>query len=142
MFGIYIIVMTYLLFFSESYGRSYHADSLYRYNLVPLLEIRRFWEYREQLGFGAFLTNILGNVLCFFPYGFIIPIVLEKTYNGFMIILSGFGVSLCVETIQLITKVGCFDVDDIILNTIGVVIGYFSFVICNYLRRKYYGKKI
>ena len=62
--------------------------------------------------------------------------------SGFFIILSGFGLSLVVETIQLITKVGCFDVDDLILNTLGAALGYLAFAVCNYLRRKRYGKKI
>ena len=44
-----------------------------------------------------------------------------------------------VEVTQLITRVGCFDVDDIILNTVGGVLGYGMFALCNRLRRKYYG---
>jgi len=47
-----------------------------------------------------------------------------------------------VEVIQLITKVGCFDVDDMILNTAGAALGYLLFFICDHLRRKIYGKKI
>ena len=42
---------------------------------------------------------------------------------------------------QLITKVGCFDVDDILLNTIGGVLGYIVFVVCNLLRRRNDRKK-
>jgi len=44
-----------------------------------------------------------------------------------------------VETIQLVWKVGSFDVDDLILNTLGGVIGYLLFWICNKIRRKIYG---
>ena len=47
-----------------------------------------------------------------------------------------------VEVVQLVTKVGCFDVDDLILNTLGAAIGYGIFAVCNYLRRRHYGKKI
>ena len=47
-----------------------------------------------------------------------------------------------METVQLIAKVGCFDVDDLILNTLGAAIGYMLFAVCNYLRRKRYGEKI
>ena len=85
---------------------------------------------------------LCGVVIGFIPYGFILPVIARKCRSGFFIILSGFGISLLVETIQLITKVGCFDVDDLILNTLGAALGYLAFAVCNYLRRKCYGKKI
>lgn len=142
LFIIYVLLLIYFLFFSEAYGRVAEAEREYRYNLVPFVEIRRFWVYRDQLGLFALFTNIFGNVLGFVPLGCILPVICRKWRNGFLIILSGFGLSLCVETIQLITKVGCFDVDDMILNTLGAALGYFVFAVCDYLRRKHYGKKI
>lgn len=142
LFVIYVLLLIYLLFFSEEYGRIADVEREYRYNLIPFVEIRRFWIYRSQLGIFAVFTNIIGNVMGFIPYGFILPIIHRGLRSGFLIILSGFALSLCVETIQLITKVGCFDVDDLILNTLGAAIGYLGFAICDLLRRKYYGKKI
>ena len=142
LFVIYILLLIYFLFFSEEYGRIAAEERIYRYNLIPFVEIRRFWIYREQLGVFAVITNLLGNVIGFIPYGFILPVIARKCRSGFFIILSGFGISLLVETIQLITKVGCFDVDDLILNTLGAALGYLAFAVCNYLRRKCYGKKI
>ncbi len=142
LFILYVMLLVYFLFFSEAYGRVADAEREYRYNLVPFVEIRRFWKYREQLGLFALFTNIFGNVLGFIPYGFILPVIFYGLRNGFLITMSGFGLSLCIETIQLVTKVGCFDVDDLILNTLGAMLGYLAFAICNYLRRQYYGKKI
>ena len=142
LFVIYILLLIYFLFFSEEYGRVAAEERIYRYNLIPFVEIRRFWIYREQLGVFAVITNLLGNVIGFIPYGFILPVIARKCRSGFFIILSGFGISLLVETIQLITKVGCFDVDDLMLNTLGAALGYLAFAVCNYLRRKCYGKKI
>lgn len=116
----------------------------YRYNLMPLVEIRRFWKYRDQLGNFAVFSNIFGNVIGFLPWGFILPIIFRRMDRVFLIFLSGFLLSLTVEVIQLISKVGCFDVDDLILNTLGAVLGYVFFVICDHIRRKkyHYGKKI
>jgi len=125
LFVLYMLLLLYFLFFSEEYGRVAEAEREFRYNLIPFVEIRRFWFYRHQLGLLALMTNICGNVIGFVPYGYILPVV-----------------SLTVETIQLITRVGCFDVDDLILNTLGAALGYLLFVICNIIRRKYYGKKI
>lgn len=116
----------------------------YRYNLMPFVEIRRFWKYRDQLGNFAVFSNIFGNVIGFLPWGFILPIIFRRMDRVFLIFLSGFLLSLIVEVIQLISKVGCFDVDDLILNTLGAVLGYVFFVICDHIRRKkyHYGKKI
>lgn len=142
LFVVYVLVLVYLLFFVEEYGRAAEAERVYRYNFVPFLEIRRFWNYREQLGTFALLTNLVGNVVGFVPYGFILPVITPRFRSGFLTVLSGFCISLAVEVIQLATRVGCFDVDDVILNTLGVALGYLLFWGCNCLRRIYYGKKI
>ena len=48
-----------------------------------------------------------------------------------------------METIQLVTRVGIFDVDDLILNTLGAGIGYLLFAVGSRVRRKMdYGKKV
>lgn len=142
LFVLYVALLVYFLFFSEEYGRIAEAERAYRYNLVPFVEIRRFWVYRKQLGILAVFTNILGNVIGFLPFGFILPVIADRLHSAFLITLAGFSLSLTVELIQLVTKVGCFDVDDLILNTLGAALGYLIFVACNHLRRYYYGKKV
>lgn len=138
----YVLGMIYFLFFAESYGRVQDPISSYHYNLYPFVEISRFWKYRDQIGTSAMLTNLVGNVVCFIPYGFILPILTSEFRNGFLIVLSGFTISFGVEVIQMAARVGSFDVDDLILNTTGILIGYLLFTICNMIRRKCYGKKI
>lgn len=142
LFVIYLMLLVYFLFFSEEYGRIASVQREFRYNLIPFVEIRRFWTYRQLLGTTALFTNIMGNILGFVPYGYMVPVLINRMQNGFLILLSGFCLSLTVEVIQLVTRVGCFDVDDLILNTLGAVFGYLLFLICNHIRRKYYGKKI
>ena len=142
LFILYVLLLVYFLFFSEEYGRVATEERMYRYNLIPFVEIRRFWIYRKQLGVFAVFTNIFGNVIGFIPYGFILPVIAHKCRKGTFIISSGFALSLLVETVQLFARVGCFDVDDLILNTLGAAIGYLLFVVCNYLRRKRYGETI
>ncbi len=56
-----------------------------------------------------------------------------------MTLFYSFGLSLCVETFQILTRVGSFDVDDLLLNTLGGVLGYILFSICNVIRRRHYG---
>lgn len=142
LFVAYVLLLSYVLFFSERYGRIAGEESMYKYNLKPFVEIQRFWIYRDQVGFSAFFMNVFGNVIGFIPFGFILPVIGRRWRSGSLIVLSGFGLSLCVETIQLVTMVGCFDVDDLILNTAGAAAGYLLFAVCNYLRRRHYGEKI
>ena len=142
LFCLYIVLLVYFLFFAEGYGRVPLQEREYRYNLVPFVEIRRFWIYREQLGTLAVFTNIFGNVIGFVPYGFILPIISKKTENLLFVTSTGFLGSLLVETVQLMTRVGSFDVDDLILNTLGAFLGCLLFMICNKIRRWYHGQKI
>lgn len=142
LFVVYVLLLIYFLFFSEGYGRLAEEERIYRYNLKPFVEIQRFWVYRTQVGLSAFFMNIFGNVIGFIPLGFILPVIGRRWRSGFLIVLSGFSLSLCVETIQLVTKVGCFDVDDLILNTAGAAVGYLLFAVCDHLRRRHYGEKI
>ncbi|SET84286.1 VanZ like family protein [[Clostridium] aminophilum] len=124
LFFAYLILLVYIMFFSDALGRGPHED--YSYNLVPLREIRRFYEYRKTLGFGAFFLNTYGNVICFLPFGFILPIITKIGESCFTTVLLSFMLSLSIETAQLAFKVGSFDVDDMILNLLGGLVGYIA----------------
>lgn len=128
LFYLYIIILSYFLFFSERYGRIVENTS-YRYNLIIFNEIKRFIKYRQILGFEIFAVNILGNILAFSPFGFLVPLISGRKIGLYKIIALSFLFSLTIETIQLICRVGSFDVDDILLNTIGGILGYIIFKI-------------
>lgn len=123
LFWVYVGVLVYFLFFAEMLGRD-GSTRTYHYNLILFKEIRRFWVYRRQLGFMAAFLNLAGNILIFTPFGFLLPIMRRKLRGFFRVILLGFELSLAVECVQLVTKTGSFDVDDLLLNTIGAMIGY------------------
>ena len=74
-------------------------------------EIKRFYKYRELLGMRSFLLNTVGNVICFMPFGFILPIISRRGKKWYNTFLLSFLMSFGIETIQLIFKVGSFDVD-------------------------------
>ena len=139
LFVLYIFFLVYFLFLAEWYGRTGMAEE-YRYNLELFKEIRRFITYREQLGMFAVFANLFGNILIFVPYGFFISMAAVRR-GFFKTLFYSFGLSLCVEVVQLFTRVGSFDVDDILLNTIGGVLGYILFVICNVIRRRYHVRR-
>lgn len=136
LFVLYVVVLFYFLFFAESMGRTY-AEREYHYNLIPLREIKRFLVYADTLGTKAVTLNIFGNILAFVPFGFFLPIFSERCKKLGFIGLYSFELSIAVEIIQLITKVGSFDVDDIILNTVGGICGYFVYRITRTAYRKW-----
>ena len=142
LFIIYILLLIYFLFLSEEYGRKDFAQRDYQYNLVLFQEIRRFWVYRERVGYLAAFLNLAGNVIGFLPFGFILPVIGKRMKNGFLVTVCGFCLSLFVESMQLVFKVGSFDVDDLLLNTLGTVLGYLAFSVCNRIRRWIYEKKV
>ena len=130
---LYFAVLIYVCFFSERYGRNIVSD-YYRYNLEPFKEIHRFFAYKDILGAKAFIINMFGNVLAFAPYGFMIAVISVKCRRFYLTGALTLVLSLMIETIQLVCRVGAFDVDDLILNTIGGLLGYAVFAAANRLR--------
>jgi glycopeptide antibiotics resistance protein len=135
---LYIAILIYVCFISEAYGRDVVSEN-YRYNLIPFREITRFYVYRDIVGIPAFISNLFGNVIAFMPFGFFLPVLTAKNRKLYRMALWTFLMSLTIETVQLLARVGSFDVDDLILNTMGGIFGYFLFYILNKLRRKHDG---
>ena len=122
-FVIYILALCYFLFFAESMGRTTRGDE-YHYNLQPLFEIKRIWRSSHILGMKYVILNFAGNVIAFIPFGYLLPKMVKKKPRLFHTVLFSFEFSLLVELTQLISRTGSFDVDDLILNTFGGLIGY------------------
>ncbi len=139
LFIAYLILLVYIMFFSDALGRVTHGS--YSYNLVPLREIRRFYENRNQLGFEAYFLNTYGNVICFLPFGFILPIITKAGENCSATVLLSLMLSLSIEVTQLVFKVGSFDVDDVILNVLGGLLGYIAVTVLKLIRRIRYKKQ-
>ena len=139
-FILYILLLSYFLLFAEvlGFGRT-HETGGYQYNLELFKEIERFYVYREQLGFKAVFLNLAGNVLGFVPFGLLMPVLFPVAKKMISVVSLTFLLSLCFEILQLIFRVGSFDVDDLLLNTIGGVVGYIIYWLT--LRRSLHGKK-
>ncbi len=89
-------------------------------NFIPFKEI-----FRYRLGSRLFLKNVLGNVVLFLPFGFFTSYYLNPKKSYSVIILTLIA-SISIETVQLVIG-RVFDVDDIILNLIGGIIGYLGY---------------
>lgn len=135
-FLIYIGGLIYLLFFSERYGRNDVAD-YYRYNLKPFQEIIRFWKYREVIGVDMVVENLAGNIVVFMPFGFLLPVIYEPLKKWYAILPVGVCFSAAIECVQLVTRVGSMDIDDVILNVTGVMLGFIFLKLCCFCRRRH-----
>ncbi len=90
-------------------------------NLVPFSEILRY-----KVGTSGFYYNVIGNILIFLPFGYLIGVYI-KPKKIWPIIITTIMTSTIVEFVQL--KIGrSFDIDDIILNIIGGIIGYLLYI--------------
>ena len=131
LFIIYLLILCYLLFFAEAFGRGM-AVEVHGYNTIPFVEIKRYINNFDRLGMITVL-NLGGNILAFMPFGFFRPIIGRRKNAFFRTLIQGCLFSLMVEVIQLLTNVGSFDVDDIILNTFGVFLGYIIFILFKFI---------
>ena len=94
-------------------------------NLVPLKTL-----IPQLMGEGNRLTdivNLAGNIIPFIPIGLLAPIVF-RFLSWQKAVLLGVVIGLSFEIMEIVFCVGIFDVDDVILNTLGVIIGYGAFV--------------
>ena len=136
-FIVYICILIYFVFFSDHYGRT-DGFSTYRYNLTPFAEITRYVNYADYFTLENLVTNLFGNVLVFTPVGFLLPIFRKKKANVFYVTVAAFLLSLFIETVQLTFRIGVFDVDDLIMNTIGGILGYIGFKVIQGIYRIYF----
>ena len=118
---LYILLLYYLLLSTEGASSGI--------NFIPFREMTRY-----SIGSKSFMYNVLGNILLFIPFGFF----LSDTINAKKIseiFICTIIISLTAELIQF--KIGrAFDVDDIILNTFGSVLGYLAYSSLKYIDEK------
>lgn len=96
-------------------------------NFIPFKTIIYYISGNE--GFRIAIANIIGNIAAFIPLGFLLPIIFKRMRKLPKIILTSFSVSLLFEVIQLLIAIGSFDIDDILLNVFGSLIGYIFYTL-------------
>ena len=119
LFGIYIMCLFTVVTYQdvESYGN----------NFTPFKEM-----FRYTLGSNLFIKNVIGNMVMFMPYGFFTGYFLKINKVSVVLLLSML-VSTSIEVIQgYIGRV--FDIDDIILNVIGSIIGFLIYKLFNKIK--------
>src|SRR3954469_6263625 len=92
-------------------------------NFVPFKTIN-FYLFLADINLSIRIENLAGNIIGFMPFGFILPLLAKKFQKLGTVIIHTFCLSLTFELLQLVFEFGSFDVDDLILNTLGGILGY------------------
>lgn len=121
LFIIYILLLYELLTRTE-------MNTIRGYNLVPFTEI-----FRYKIGSNLFYFNVVGNIVIFIPFGYFISTYI-KPKRILPILLVSVISSSTVEFVQLCIG-RSFDVDDIILNAVGAILGFLLYVALNAIRK-------
>ena len=133
-FILYIALMLWLLFgqrVSNDVQGGYWDELSQNINLVPFRTIGRYMDrlYNSagKLNHQA-VINLGGNVIMFIPLGFLLPFVSDRAKKLKNCFVMTFAVILSVELLQLATLLGSFDIDDLLLNMIGIFMGWMAYI--------------
>ena len=101
-----------------------------RMNLVPMVNLLNYEIFREML------INVIGNTAMFIPLGIVWPSVFKKLDTHKKVIAAGVGYSLCIEVLQLPFYDRVTDIDDLILNSLGYLIGYGLYLLVKTIKNR------
>lgn len=91
-------------------------------NLIPFKTILNYLSGDATLKIA--FKNLIGNIVIFLPLGFLLPILFKKIDSYKKILFVSFAFSLIAEATQLFFGIGSFDVDDLLLNALGGILGF------------------
>jgi len=142
-FAIYILIVIKVIIFkypyeemqaiAASWRRDVILEGLGTANFTPFKTIKMYIDYAYKLNS---VENLAGNVLVFVPFGFLFPMVAQEGNRFFVMLLNAFVFVLGIETFQLFSAFGAFDVDDILLNCLGAAVGFGIYKGIGFVRKK------
>lgn len=142
--AIYIIVVFRILFIGTisrlMYGEFKNNGATYRFsekyggslNMIPFKSILEFLIHHNQYNLDIIINNLIGNMLLFVPFGFLLPLLVKKTFTLSRVLFLSVLVGASLEAIQKVTRLGVADIDDVLLYTIGSMIGFGFFRLLNW----------
>ena len=102
----------------------------FRVNWIPLVNLFDYDSKRDLL------LNVIGNAAMFVPSGIVLPIVYQRLNTFWKVLGAGIGISLCIEILQLPFYDRVSDMDDLLLNSFGFIIGYLLYLTAKRLRNR------
>ena len=131
-FGIYVCVVVGILFLGGRNDR-FPYQSVWEYirNSVNLIPFKTIWDYAVDVAvkpwmLGIAIRNVLGNLVLFYPMGMCLPCLFPRIRTLKQTVLISLCTILSVEIIQIIFRRGIFDIDDLILNMAGWILGFLT----------------
>lgn len=129
--GLYLIILSKLILFKyltipdiiNHFTFSYEGAIWNQHNFIPFKTIA-YYLFLADINANIRIENLVGNIIGFAPFGFMVPLLSKRFLNLKNVIMATACLSLLFELTQLIFKFGSFDVDDLILNTLGGMLGY------------------
>ena len=101
------------------------GDSL---NFTPFATLNLYWRFLRDGASQSLLQhaviNLVGNVVMFVPLGWFLPRIWQVFRGVFRTVIFAASLICLVELLQYITGLGSCDIDDLILNAAGILIGY------------------
>lgn len=122
LFLVYVLLLLNLTFFSHYYGRGIVRRSI---NILPFNTILEFLISGYDIN--TIITNLIGNIAAFMPMGFLLPIVFKRLNTFLRICTAVLSASIFIEVVQFLAGVGASDIDDVILNMLGGIMGYWIY---------------
>ncbi|OOO00011.1 MAG: hypothetical protein ATN35_09675 [Epulopiscium sp. Nele67-Bin004] len=137
-----LLVLTVLLKFDGSFERILSLreriiqyETLYNIRNMNLVPFRNISSYLGSITESYAFINIVGSTIAFIPLGYLVSIIFSNNKLGGTLVTS-FAIILVIEILQFVLKIGFFDIDDIMLSLVGVLIGYGISVISKRLKTK------
>lgn len=120
-FFVYVLITIRIILFKDVPIYAIFKGGFRSVNLIPFYTI---WEFitDSNISFTRAIANIIGNIGIFIPMGIFLPVVLKKLDKKNIIIIISL-ISLGFELIQYILAIGSSDIDDVILNSLGGILG-------------------
>ena len=149
----YGALMVYLLFFrnrTATEGLHYWEQASNNYNLTIWRTVGNFWDIlaRREYYMGKWdadiyyaqartaIVNLVGNVIMFVPVGVFLPVIWTSLQRLWKVMPIGLAAILAIEICQLFTLRGKCDVDDVLLNMLGIALGYIAWRLIKFCRNK------
>ncbi len=125
-FGFYCLVLIYILFLNRG-SRSHYSYAQYFQAFTNFIPFKTIAEYIQRYSDGYWrlsTVNLLGNLALFVPMGMALPYLFKKLNRFWKVVLCVLGMVVFVEIAQGLLRVGSIDIDDVIFNVSGAMVGY------------------
>lgn len=143
LFAVYIVVVIKVIIFkypfaqlraiADTWQKGVILEGLGTANFVPFHTIKMYIDYAYKLNS---VENLAGNIFVFVPFGFLFPMVSRDGEKFSVMFANAFTFVLGIETFQLFSAFGAFDVDDILLNCLGAALGFGIYKIMDRIKRR------